>query len=392
MEAPASSLSATLERDGFAYGRGAALAASCERLRAHADEALARVLDLDLDAQHDLFGEIRTPLYRRDLKLSLAPAVTQVLCEVAQALGESLQAAVGAAANLCELSVISSDPGAEAQPTHCDTSYQGAAADVAIGRLVSVFVALQDITAEMGPTQVWPRTHGREEHSLLSLQPKSDFPAVLRDRPTELALLRTGDALLMDSRLWHRGGANKSRSRRSLLVLSFVSSEGGRPAGSTYSLLSGLPTLDLARLRSGALTTPPPHPTLCLAGRVGAPARARSVVLPLRAAVPLLDLAERGLPEEEPVAQRCVRTLREAVGAAGASAVLVPAALIHHLASFRLLGPHLRASSRWRSMHADIEAAIAAAAAEEEGEEEEETGPPTPPPSSSPPRPPSPRS
>ena len=27
----------------------------------------------------------------------------------------------------------------------------------------------------------------------------------------------TGDALLMDSRLWHRGGANKSRSRRSLL-------------------------------------------------------------------------------------------------------------------------------------------------------------------------------
>ncbi|EOD33065.1 hypothetical protein EMIHUDRAFT_230059 [Emiliania huxleyi CCMP1516] len=192
MEAPASSLSATLERDGFAYGRGAALAASCERLRAHADEALARVLDLDLDAQRDLFGEIRTPLYRRDLKLSLAPAVTQVLCEVAQALGESLQAAVGAAANLCELSVISSDPGAEAQPTHCDTSYQGAPADVAIGRLVS-------------------------EHSLLSLQPKSDFPAVLRDRPTELALLRTGDALLMDSRLWHRGGANKSRSRRSLL-------------------------------------------------------------------------------------------------------------------------------------------------------------------------------
>lgn len=51
--------------------------------------------------------------------------------------------------------------------------------------------------------------------------------------------MRAGDAALMDSRLWHSGGANSSSQRRCLLVVSF--GDGANlPDGSTYSILPQL--------------------------------------------------------------------------------------------------------------------------------------------------------
>ena len=52
--------------------------------------------------------------------------------------------------------------------------------------------------------------------------------------------LRAGGAVLMDSRLWHCGGANVSEERRTLLVATFLGSRGQPPYGSTWSLLEHL--------------------------------------------------------------------------------------------------------------------------------------------------------
>jgi hypothetical protein len=49
-------------------------------------------------------------------------------------------------------------------------------------------------------------------------------------------LLREGDVLLMDSRVWHLGGANRSAKRRTLLYIS-MQVPNNAPTGSTYSLL-----------------------------------------------------------------------------------------------------------------------------------------------------------
>jgi len=165
----------TLDGEGYQYSRGAVDAALCSVLLDHAELALAHALELDLQASKNLFGEIRAPLFRRDLKLSLEPPVVAALAAVARTQHGLLTAAVGDAAVLCECSVISSDPGADAQPAHCDTSYQGAAdPNTTIARLVTVFVALQDIKAEMGPTIFYPRTHTQDMHHQLWLQPKSE--------------------------------------------------------------------------------------------------------------------------------------------------------------------------------------------------------------------------
>ena len=75
----------------------------------------------------------------------------------------------------------------------------------------------------MGPTRFWPNTHA----------PRC-FPGEVWRPPTELLAanlrsvwyaLHAGDAVLMDACTWHRGGANTSGTRRSLLAASFVASD-----------------------------------------------------------------------------------------------------------------------------------------------------------------------
>lgn len=357
-----------LDDDGYQYARAAVGDNSlCSALLDHANRTLDEVLRLDLHASKPFFGEIRGPLHRRDLKLAITPPVAAVLCALARSQRSLLEAAVGPEAVLCECSVLSSDPGAAAQPVHCDTSFQGAADPTApIARLVTVFVALQDIDAAMGPTLLFPRTHTQEAHHQLWLQPKSECPPLLRDHPRELAVLAAGDALVMDSRLWHQGGANHSDRRRSLFVLSFLSGHGGRPRGSTYSLLTGIQPPSLSDLwRDGAPSMGPGTP---VASQLEQSAPADVVLhLPLRVAAPLLSLAERGLPDD-PIAQQCLLQLGLAVRAQvrddedvhlSQAPVQVSRVLLEHLFAFRLLGPHLRASSQWGSMQAAVDEVMA---------------------------------
>ena len=153
---------------------------------------------------------------RSEFKLSFAPCFAAVLrLSLAGEAGALLVAAVGRDAELRELQVIVSEPGAAAQDVHSDSNY-----DADAPRLVTVFVALHDVLDErMGPTRFWPNTHEpRCFPGGVWLPPTS----LLAERRSVWYALRAGDAVLMDACTWHCGGANTSGIRRTLLAASFV--------------------------------------------------------------------------------------------------------------------------------------------------------------------------
>merc|ERR1740138_983288 len=108
---------------------------------------------------------------------------------------------VGDDCHLCELSALVSDPGSPAQPIHHDIQCDGT------NPRVTVLVALQDVTAEMGPTLLFPRTNTPEWH--LNFLERGDMFEHLLDSSHIVGLLRAGDAVMYDARLLHCGGANR---------------------------------------------------------------------------------------------------------------------------------------------------------------------------------------
>eukprot|EP00966_Prymnesium_polylepis_P006860 158127-Prymnesium_polylepis.1 len=106
--------------------------------------------------------------------------------------------------------------------------------------MLTAFLALTDVTLAMGPTRVWPGTHAAAWHCRLLNLDAAATAAALRERPAFDCDVRRGDCVLMDSRLWHCGGANVSEERRTLLVATFLGSCGQPPYGSTWSLLEHL--------------------------------------------------------------------------------------------------------------------------------------------------------
>lgn len=134
---------------------------------------------------------------------------------------------------LCELSCIVADPGAPRQPLHADTS-------ISDKELVTIFVPLQDTTEKMGPTQLLMATHNRPDlHAECAADALGAGAGLLGDPTRRLVQFAgaAGDAMLMNSRLLHCGGKNRSKRRRRLLYLSFFVPP-GMPPGSTASLLA----------------------------------------------------------------------------------------------------------------------------------------------------------
>ena len=207
-----------LSRDGVVVTRAAcpeAASAACAACLASALDGLERKLALP----QTMAERMRGPSLRHFVPVCppfapcFAAALRAALAGEASAL---LEAALGRDAELRELQVIVSEPGAAAQDVHSDSNWSADAP-----RLVTAFVALHDLLDErMGPTYFWPHTH----------EPRC-FPDEIWRPPTELLAanlrsvwyaLRAGDAVLMDACTWHRGGANTSGSRRTLLAASFV--------------------------------------------------------------------------------------------------------------------------------------------------------------------------
>eukprot|EP00746_Dinoflagellata_sp_MGD_P157379 gnl/MRDRNA2_/MRDRNA2_86192_c0_seq1.p1 gnl/MRDRNA2_/MRDRNA2_86192_c0~~gnl/MRDRNA2_/MRDRNA2_86192_c0_seq1.p1 ORF type:complete len:497 (-),score=93.92 gnl/MRDRNA2_/MRDRNA2_86192_c0_seq1:73-1563(-) len=185
------------------------------------------------------FGSISTRENRRDLKLPLAKPVQAALRSLSRSLGSLFQSILADSASpMCELCCVISDPGAKCQPLHPDTTIEADASK----RLVTIFIALQDVTKEMGPTVVCPGTHCATSHDLLKTL--SSVNLRTNDQCIEAmggvhACCSAGSAVIMDSRLVHCGGANldaeKGGRRRRLLCISFAP-VGDPPKGSTYSM------------------------------------------------------------------------------------------------------------------------------------------------------------
>ncbi len=208
-----------LSRDGVFVTRAAcpeAAGAACAACLAAGLDGLERKLALP----QTMAERMRGPSLRHFVPVCppFAPCFAAVLrLSLAGEAGALLVAALGRDAELRELQVIVSEPGAAAQDVHSDSNW-------GTERLVTMFIALHDVLDErMGPTRFWPNTHA----------PRC-FPGEVWRPPTELLAanlrsvwyaLRAGDAVLMDACTWHRGGANTSGTRRSLLAASFVASD-----------------------------------------------------------------------------------------------------------------------------------------------------------------------
>jgi hypothetical protein len=112
----------------------------------------------------------------------------------------------GADAAFYELAALVSDAGAESQRVHSDTVMQPSCP------LYTCFVALQDTDIAMGCTHFIKGSHTSEAHRSLR-HTRGDYLAAA---DYSAATLSRGDAVVMDSRLFHFGGANDARRRKLL--------------------------------------------------------------------------------------------------------------------------------------------------------------------------------
>jgi len=99
--------------------------------------------------------------------------------------------------------------------------------------VVAVFVALQDVEADMAPTMMLPRTHTnpwywqkaiKEADSNRLTEDHAYVQDILGTPPLHSCQLCSGSAVCMDSRLLHFGGRNCSPKRRVVWYLTFTKS------------------------------------------------------------------------------------------------------------------------------------------------------------------------
>ena len=216
------------------------------------------------------FFPVHYRLNRQDMGLHMdtSPtcAVRMFLANILNGgVGQFLQHHLGSKSRLVELSCLLSHPGAKGQPPHSDSTSRSLDS-CSPAHLISVFVPLVDVTEEMGPLEVWPRTHSivqllpnslsllrsntiqtggfreffseAEEQQNTDDLPKSPLSNI--SLTSVCATVPKGHAVCMDSRLYHRGSTNSSDKTRPVFYFTFASEEGELPEGSTYSLLESM--------------------------------------------------------------------------------------------------------------------------------------------------------
>jgi len=137
--------------------------------------------------------------------------------------GGTLQSIFGEGAILHEFSCLMSDVGSQRQVIHPDTPFVDGKGPV----LYTCFIALQDVTMDMGPTTWFPRTHTKEAHG--AFKDTNEKDELIKSQPAVLGLLPKGSCGIFDSRLFHCGTANRSNEEKSraLFYFSFKNPEVG---------------------------------------------------------------------------------------------------------------------------------------------------------------------
>jgi Phytanoyl-CoA dioxygenase (PhyH) len=136
--------------------------------------------------------------------------------------GYIFESALTQDAVLHEFGALISDPASDRQILHPDMAHQGAVQTRTGPPFLTCFVAVQDVEAAMGPTEILLSTNTMEAHeAFANVDVRDDF---LRQVPSvALALLNQGDAAIYDTTTLHAGTANRSNKRRRIFYCTFRS-------------------------------------------------------------------------------------------------------------------------------------------------------------------------
>ena len=217
-----SSLAVELKKSGVVRIDGALSPETVTALRVFVDETRVTALaDVEAGrcASSDRFANLVLLDKRCDLLLPLRGPCISALDELIGAhsvLGPLLTEIVGSDGMLQEIACLISEPGSQQQPIHPDTPFTSEPT------LYAAFVALQDVSLDMGPTVYLPGTHTAASHSSFyggDLDRGKDWtvsPPIaegfLRSRPVVLGTLKAGDVALYNQQVLHCGSANESPS------------------------------------------------------------------------------------------------------------------------------------------------------------------------------------
>jgi ectoine hydroxylase-related dioxygenase (phytanoyl-CoA dioxygenase family) len=210
-----------------------------------ADELKAYVYDLRATAEEEVaagkvpqkqrFADVLLRKNRCDVTMPLTEhtyrGLHEALCN--SPVGATFENLMGKNAVLYEFSCLMSDSGSDRQVIHPDTPFIGS--DDSSPVLYTCFMALQDMTLDMGPTCWLPGTHTRQVHEAFqdesSRDENTDSPkdALLRSQPSVLGVLPKGSCGIFDSRLLHAGTANRTNTSRAILYFTFKNPKIGYP-------------------------------------------------------------------------------------------------------------------------------------------------------------------
>jgi hypothetical protein len=114
-----------------------------------------------------------------------------------------------------ELAGIITNPGSYRQTIHPDLPYQKEAP------LSVVFLALQDVTEEMGPTSFLLKTNTAQAIDIFDSGDMDAKDEQLINADCRMATLKKGDAVIFDARVLHCGGANDGDHGATRVMLNF---------------------------------------------------------------------------------------------------------------------------------------------------------------------------
>lgn len=133
---------------------------------------------------------------------------------------------------LAELSIFLSYPGAISQPWHRDVKLEKG-----YGNMLTVGIALEDITEDMGPLELYPKSTKVKDTYLEKNIFNDNFLEDINYKKQKM-ICPKGSLILWDSKLIHRGGKNSSSMIRPLFYFSFLEGNKDKPRDATYSLKS----------------------------------------------------------------------------------------------------------------------------------------------------------
>jgi ectoine hydroxylase-related dioxygenase (phytanoyl-CoA dioxygenase family) len=214
-----------LKTHGIEVIRGTLETKTCQDALVKIKKAVKRSRPEDLG---DVHGD------RIDVPLSLHYFYdcVRTLLNPQKQLAHLLKNELGGDALLVEFAAMIASPESSVdQPPHIDSSKIDRPTTSEPPHMLTVFVALQDVSDDMGPLEFWPGTH-------LEWNPPESKDVNTTGNST-LMTVNAGNSYVLDSRAVHRGLANVSSTPRTLLYFTFQRPSSQKfYSGSTYTIRS----------------------------------------------------------------------------------------------------------------------------------------------------------